>query len=402
MESNREDGMITHQEVNLLVNYTAREGIAVSFYLNTDGSERSKGMWTIEAKDLIKSARRELEGLTINRRYAEIADSSLRRIQNFISSESLTSKHKSVAIFSNAVENFYQIYFLPLAVKSNLILDSNFYLRPLLALLEEHCRIGFVLIDSRHARLFEVYMGEIVEHHDFATKSKVQRKPLLETFMKREKRLMQRKEEETRFHLSSTAETLRTHSRIRHFDKIVIGARKPLGDHLARLLTRTLQDNIIAVVEAEIHEKENDILSKAVQAENQYELGEERKLVRKIAIEVEKDGYAVKGVRNVIAAAHDYSLQTLAVAQDFSQAGMVCPQCGMPHLEEKTCVCCGESLVEVADVVYEIVEEAVRQGATVRHVRSEELIASLENVAAIIKFKKGELVHIEEAAETEA
>ncbi len=394
--------MITHQEVNLLVNYTAREGVAVSFYLNTDGSERSKGVWNIETKDLIKNARKELEGLTINRRYIEIADNSLRRIQNFISAENFSPKHKSVAIFSNAVENFYQIYYLPLAVKSNLVLDSNFYLRPLLALLEEHCRIGFVLVDSRQARLFEVYMGEIVEHHDFATKTKVQRKPLLETFMKREKRLMQRKEEETRFHLSSTAETLRMHFRIRHFDKLIVGARKPLGDHLARLLNRTLQDNIIAVVEAEIHEKESDVLSKAVQAENQYELGEERKLVRKIAVELEKDGYAVKGVRNVIAAAHDYNLHTLAVAQDFSQPGMVCPQCGMPHFEEKTCVCCGESLVEVADVVYDLVEEAARQGATVRHVRGENLIASLENVAAIIKFKKGELVHVEEAAETEA
>ncbi|HQT92567.1 MAG TPA: hypothetical protein PL001_11135, partial [Candidatus Kryptobacter bacterium] len=214
--------MITHQEVNLLVNYSAREGVAVSFYLNTDGSERSKGVWNIETKDLIKNARKELEGLTINRRYTEIADNSLRRIQNFISAENFSPKHKSVAIFSNAVENFYQIYYLPLAVKSNLVLDSNFYLRPLLALLEEHCRIGFVLVDSRHARLFEVYMGEIVEHHDFATKTKVQRKPLLETFMKREKRLMQRKEEETRFHLSSTAETLRMHFRIRHFDKLVI------------------------------------------------------------------------------------------------------------------------------------------------------------------------------------
>ncbi len=394
--------MITHQEVNLLVNYTAREGVAISFYLNTDGTERNKGVWTIETKDLVKNARKELDSLTVNRKYIEAADNTLKSIQNFISAENFAPRYKSVAIFANSLENFYQIYHLPIPLKSNLIVDTNFYVRPLLAMLEEHSRIGVVATDSRQARLWEVYMSEIVEHHDFATKSKLHRKPLMETFMKREKRLMQRKEEETRFHLSSTAEALRLHASLKHFDKIIIGARKPIGDHLARLLHRKLQENLIAVVEMELHEKDNEVLARVIQAERAYELEEERKLLRKVASEIEKDGYAVKGIADVMKAAHDYNLQTLTVAQDFSKPGMVCPQCGMPHLEESTCVCCGEQLVQVPDVVYDLVEEAVRQGATVRHIRGENLIGSLEYIAALIKFKRGDFVPTEEAAETEA
>ena len=110
---------------------------------------------------------------------------------------------------------------------------------------------------------------------------------------------------------------------------------------------------------------------------------------------------AVKGITRVIEAAHEYNLQTLAVAEDFSVRGLVCPQCGMPHFEEKTCVCCGETLVEVSDVIYDLVEEAGRQGATVRHIHGENLIGSLENVAALVKFKRGELARVEEATETE-
>ncbi len=394
--------MITHQEVNLLVSYTAREGVAISFYLNTDGAERSRAIWNIETKDLIKNARKEIEGLNVGRRYSEAAENSLRRIQNFISTENFAPRYKSVAIFANAVENFYQIYHLPVAVKSNLVLDTNFYLRPLLAMLEEHYRIGVVLADSRRARLFEVYMGEIIEHPDFVTRTKPQRKPLLETFMKREKRLRQRKFEETRFHLTSTAEALRAHFAVRHFDKIIIGARKPLGDHLARLLHRNLQANLIGILETEIHEKENDVLAKVIRAEESYELEEEKVLLRKISTEIEKEGYAVKGTARAIEAAQNYNLHTLVVARDFSTPGRVCPQCGMPHIDERTCVCCGEPLVEVSDVVYDLVEEAARQGAAVRHMRGDNLIASLENVAAIIKFKRGDFVRVEEAAETEA
>ncbi len=52
-------------------------------------------------------------------------------------------------------------------------------------------------------------------------------------------------------------------------------------------------------------------------------------------------------------------------------------------------------------MIYDLVEEAARQGATVRHISGESLMPSLENVAAIIKFKRGELVRMEEAAENE-
>ncbi|MCL4539731.1 MAG: hypothetical protein M1378_09090 [Bacteroidetes bacterium] len=393
--------MIGHQEVNLLTNYIAREGVAISFYLNTDGSERGKNVWDIETKDLVKNVRKELESLNIGRKYIEAADVTLKGIQRFVSMENPAARYKSLAIFANSVENFYQIYWLPMPVKSNLVIDTNFYLRPLLAMLEEHYRIGVVLADSRHVRFFEVYMGEIMEHRDLTIRTKPARKPLLETFMKREKRLMQRKEEETRFHLSSVADMLKSLCASRHLDKIIIGARKPLGDHLARLLHVRHRSNLIGIFEIDIHAKENEVLSKALKAEREFEFDEERILLRKISGEVEKDGYAVKGIKKVVEATQEYNMQILAVAEDFSQPGLVCTQCGMPHLEEGACVCCGGMLVQVSDVIYDVVEEAVRQGATVRHIRGENLIGSLENVAAIIKFKKGELVRLEETAETE-
>jgi hypothetical protein len=98
----------------------------------------------------------------------------------------------------------------------------------------------------------------------------------------------------------------------------------------------------------------------------------------------------------------------VAVADEFSHAGLVCPGCGMPYFseippeEKRICVSCGEELTEVADVVYHIVEEAVRQNAMVRHIRGTNLICSLENIAAVIKFKNSEFEKIEEAAETES
>lgn len=300
-----------------------------------------------------------------------------------------------------------RLFRLPTMARSKLVIDTCFYVRPLLALLQEHYRMGMVLVDSRQARLFEIYMGEIVEHHDFGSTARNPKGPLLETFMKKEKKLAQKKEGETRSHLISAAESLKSYFMMHHFDKLIIGAKKPLGEHFARLLHPKLHENLIGMSEIEIHARENEILAKALACENDFELVEENKLLRKITNEVERDGYAVKGLKRVVDAAQNYNLQTLAVAEDFTQPGLVCLSCGMPHISERPpetiekCTSCGEELTVVPDLIHYVMEEAARQNATVRHIRDSSLIRSLENIASVIKFKKDDFVKVVENSETE-
>ncbi len=396
--------MITYDEVKALSGYTSKEGVAISFYLNADS--HNKDSQGIETKDMIKNARKDLEGLSLNRSYLRAAGENLERIQKFISLNIFTEKFKSTAIFANGSGKFFRAFRLPTAVKSKLIIDTTFHVDPLLALLEEHYRIGVVLVDSRQARFFEIYMGEILEHLDFSTAGRTPKKPLLETFMKRQKRLAQKKEEEVRVHLSSVAERLKAHFSMRHFDKLIIGAKKPLGDHLKRLLNPRLTENLIGVYELDTHATEGEILSKTSSVEKEFELQQENRLLRKITNEIERNGHAVRGLKDVVEAAQEYSLQEVAVADDFSQAGFICSGCAMPHVmkmsseEEATCVSCSRRLIHVQDIVYHIVEEATRQNATVRHIRGTNLIGSLENIAAVIKFKKDKSVKIEEAVRT--
>jgi len=409
--------MITQMDLSLLTNYATSEGIATSFYLNTDKSKRNRAMWDIETKDLIKNARKNLEGINANHRSMEAAEKNFQQIYQLASmagdplgpeipwheGKRVVSLHhvgppryKSLAIFADSSNDFLQVYRLPVNVKSTIMLGRTFNVLPLLAMLKEHYRIAMVLTDSRHARCFEIYMGEILEYLDFESKRLNLKKPLLETFMKREKRLMQRKEEEVRFHLSSVAELLKTHFNLRHFDKLIIGARKQLGEHLANLLHSKLHDNLIGVFEIDIHASENEVLAKALEAEKHFEMQEENKLLRKITNEIERDGLAVKGVKEVIEAIHDHNIHALAVSDDFSSGGLTCSKCGMPHsrngnMDAATCVVCHKPLVEVGDMTIDIVAEAEHQGAEVRHIHGTSLISSLENVAAITKFKKGEL-----------
>lgn len=325
--------MITHDEMRELLGYTAREGVAISFYLNTD--VRNKETLEIETKDLIKDALKELTSMNISRSYMQAAKENLEEIRKLTLSENTARKYKSAAVFTNSTENFLKVFRLPMTVKSNLVIDTCFYVRPLLALLQEHYRIGMVLIDSRQARLFEIYMGEIIEHHDFGTTARNPKRPLLETLMKKEKKLAQKKEDETRLHLMSVADSLRLYFMMHHFDKLVIGAKKPLGEHFARLFHPKLHDNLIGMAEIDMHATENEILAKALGCEKEFELAEENKLLRRISNEVERDGYAVRGLKRVVEAMQDYNVQTLAVAKDFTQPGLVCLGCGMPHISER-------------------------------------------------------------------
>lgn len=383
--------MITHHDISLLSNYSAREGIAISFYLNLDGISRVKKTWEAETKRLIKKARAELESLNIDRKLAEAAENDLKKIQDTIGSEVQAAKCKTVAIFVNSKDNFYQLHKLPVALKSKIILDTDFYIRPLIAIMDGRYRIGVILLDSQAARLFEVYMGEIIEHVEFYQRIEKDKKTTLETFMKRDKHLMQRKDEKIRNHLVQTADLLYAHYLQKHFDKIVISGHYPLIAHFAHFLPKKLQENVIGKIELDLKSKPNEILQQVVRLEQEYNCTKEDILLKKIKDELSRDGYAVKGLNNVIEALHCHNIRELAVADDFEVAGLQCIVCNMPYLEGKICALCGGELVEVTDVIDEIVEEALHQGAPVRQACRSEVIYSLDKIAALTKFKQSEI-----------
>ncbi len=384
--------MITHQEISLLSNYASREGVAISFYLNLDGIARGKKTWEAETKQLLRKARAELDWLNIDKKLAQTAENDLKKIQDIIGSEAQTAKCKTLAIFVSSSDDFCQIYKLPVAVKSKIILDTDFYIRPLIAIMDGRYRIGVILLDSQTAKLFEVYMGEIVEHTEFYQRIEKDQKTTLETFMKRDKHLMQRKDERIKNHLVRIADLLLAHYLRRHFDKIVISGHYPLIAHFAHFLPKKLQENIIGKIEIDLKSRPGEILQQVNKLEQEYICRKEEILLKKISDEISRDGYAVKGLNNVIQALHSHNIRELAVADDYEAGGMQCVVCNMPYLEGKICPTCGGELVEVTDVIDEIVEEALHQGAPVRQACQSEAMYNLDKIAALTKFKPGEIM----------
>jgi peptide subunit release factor 1 (eRF1) len=384
--------MITQKDLGLLTDYVAQKGIAVSLYLNLDEVGHNKEKRDIMVKDLIKEAQKKLDKTNLDREGLNSIEKSLLRVRNIVSTEQTVSRCKSLAMFINQAENLCYIYRLPVPTKSRLTFDKTFYLRPLLSMLQQYNRIGVVLTDSKHARFFEIYLGEIIEYFNFSTDGEKPKKPLLETFMKRDKHLMQKKSEETHRHLSSVADVLKSHFAIRRFDKLIIGAHKPIGEQLTKLLHHKLQENLIGVFEIDIHAKENEVLTMALDIQRGYEFQEEYRLLRKIADTIESAGPAVKGIRSVIVELNARNIRTLAVANDYAAEGTKCSQCRLLYLDARECVVCGKRTDIVPDIVGNVVEEAIRQGASIRHIWHADLISSLENIAAEIKFKRGGFV----------
>ena len=86
------------------------------------------------------------------------------RIELFVIEHMPANHHKGLAIFSCAAEKFWQTFRLPRLNRNILIADHAPYIRPLTAILSEHHRYCTVLVDRTHGNIFEVYMGEILEH----------------------------------------------------------------------------------------------------------------------------------------------------------------------------------------------------------------------------------------------
>ena len=156
--------MITRDDIRELANFHSPEACAVTFYyqpatpLNKSHREES-----ILVKDLVRNALREAEKKGRN----GCARADLDRISGMV--EPLRGNGgKAKAIFACSQQGFWREFDVPAQLlKTNLLLNQRFHLKPLAAVLDGVQRACVVLVDRTKARVFEIVNDDIVEKQDF-------------------------------------------------------------------------------------------------------------------------------------------------------------------------------------------------------------------------------------------
>ncbi|GIW48172.1 MAG: peptide chain release factor 1 [Deltaproteobacteria bacterium] len=378
-----------------------------SLYLKLGPAERENFKYKIILKNLIKEKRERLDEMGFSDEALKSVESDLKRITDYIDSPDNITGCRGVAIFSSTGEGIWEVFKLPLVYRNRLVIDYTPLVRQLVTVKDEFGDIAVVVVDRKKARLFRIGLNGAEEVLDYfypeATRST--------KFQAQEGKFRQRVspvggggevphgygeygfhrmiENEMHQHFKYVSEKLFDYYKENRFDWLIIGgpeqAVSDFSHHLHtylrdRILGTVAVDNITMVRPDEVFEKGLDLLE-----------AKERRDEKRIIEEFEQklaSGLAVNGLESTLKALAMGQIRILMVVEGFTHSGFKCPESGILVLEENENLCPeGKKPLPVVDVVDDLIEEALGQGAEVEVVMDEEAKKKIQGVGAILRFK---------------
>jgi len=283
----------------------------------------------------------------------------------------------NIAIFASNTHNFFKSVPLHIEVNNSLIVDSSPYIRPLARILDELEPFTLILLNSNHAKIFSIYLGQVED-----------KKNLSSDIMNKHKkggmsqaRFQRIRKGAIRDFFSEVAEILDKFSS----GQIVLAGPGPTKIQFRDMLPKHLQQRIIDVIDVDVDD-EKKLLKESIHLISEKEKTVSREAVKHLKEEILKDGLAVYGLDDTLKAVKNGQVELLIVEKDFKLKGCICEHCQIVKAGPiKDCPVCGEPASE-ADVIEEIIEFAERTDAEIEFTDDEE-ISKLGHIGGILRYK---------------
>jgi peptide subunit release factor 1 (eRF1) len=379
--------MITRQQIDRLLGFKDGEHLVTSCYLNLDRSKMPAQMLKIRTKDLLQSAQHQLAAKAGSHQQRESLRQDFEQIEAFVMPEIVANRYKAVAIFSCAGEKYWQTFGLPRMVRNILIADHDPYIRPLTAILAEYHRYCTVLVDRTEGRLFEVYLGKILERGTVV--DEVPRRVREGGFGGRNERNIERRHDHAvQQHYRRLADEIFRLFRKERFDSLILGGqREPL---------REFKDDLHPYLRArwvgDFHAEPSkitvpEVLEQAVQIEERVEWEHQTRIARELVQKADAGERAVRGVSATLAALERGEAQTLLVEDGFEMPGYVCLACHFVSLEPRDCPHCQKPVEPCADVVDEAIELAMQRNCQIEHLQGATPLRDGGRIGALLRYQ---------------
>jgi peptide subunit release factor 1 (eRF1) len=342
---------------------------STSFYLDTDKGRLSKKEIAVSFKRLIQEGRSRLEasGPDLDRNRKESLAGDLEAIAGF-GVQSLGSYNSAgLAVFSCSRKGFLEVLDLPHGPRNRIVFDQNFFVRPLLAILDKYRRICVLLVGRREARLYGVHMGAITppERLTSDVPGRVKDVGFAGSASRRIERNLEAHVLEHYKKASQLAFDLFKKGR---FDWLFLGCEDDSNPHAESVLHPYLKERLKGRLKAKTSDAPGKVLKEAIELEARLNADEEVEVVARLIAELERGGKACSGIKETLQRLNQFEVQSLVVTHNFSREGHVCPNDRFLYLDETVCPVCLKKTVGVTDIIDEAVETAAKRACAVRQV----------------------------------
>jgi peptide chain release factor subunit 1 len=257
--------------------------------------------------------------------------------------------------------------------------DFTPFTRPLSGLMDEFKRYGVLITDSRQARIFTLYLGEIETSQDVFIQDEVPDRVRVKASMASgrgqvmsglgDQRIQRHIEDHVHRHLKNVADQAFTLFKSSGFERLILASTEAqliskLYDHLHSYL----QERCVAQFTADPRDNWDQLRQKALETAQSWEREHEVEIIDHLLEESNSGGKAVLGVEPVLEALIFGQVHTLVLEHNIQLGGSVCDEDRTLSTYLDTCPLCGQPMRQTEDLTEELVEEALGQNAEVEHV----------------------------------
>lgn len=360
----------------------------VSCYLKIEPRDRARGKYLIKVRNRIREMEQALPGLGLPRDVADAVAADLGRVLDFLKTPGNLPAAHGIAIFACRPARLFEVVPLPSVHRSRVAIDRTPLVRELAGTLEEFGRIYTAVVDRTAARLFEVTAGsatEVAGLTGMGTRGGRFRGDQDGPGWG-EYNYHNRIREEKQRHYEAVSRALAALDRAAPARGVVLAGMGPDAGAVTPFLPVGLRERLFGTLKLSPREATPaTVHARTLELRADYKRREERALVAEVEAR-EGEGWAVNGIHATLKALGRGQVRTLLVQADASETGCRCGDSGRLVLEPRECRGEGEP-TPVVDVIDDAIEDALRQGVDVNVVYEDDSAASIDGLAALLRFR---------------
>jgi peptide chain release factor subunit 1 len=369
--------VLTEADVRTLAGFKGEKAPVTSLYLDVDGARHVRRKDLLHELDLLlKSVLRDHAG-----NHSVCKD--LKRMEDHVRGGIDRSHVRGLAMFSCSAHGFWKVVELPVAVRSQVVVNHTPAVRQLETVLDEYERFGVLLADKQRARMFVYELGELIDSSE-----------LFEQLPRQEDDGRAVRKDGVRDHVAAHA-----HAHLRHaadvaftmlkddgYERLIIGAADEIGNELEALLHPYVKERVVARCHVRVDASAEEIRQAALEVEAEVERQREADAVARLRDAVGSGVRGVAGLDDTLRALVERRVDVLLVSSTFAAPGWRCGGCGWIGRRGRTCGVCGAAMHEVADVVEEAIEEALAQACEVEVCIGNADLDVLGQIGALLRY----------------
>jgi peptide subunit release factor 1 (eRF1) len=296
---------------------------------------------------------------------------------------------RGLAIVFDASDGYFWSGEADFPIRSEIRWAKEVFVGPLAVALDEYERVGIVLLDRSNLRLFTMFLGEVEEHirEGFNHRRVRHTKTVGMNHLGSASRAQRKADEQVRLNLRHVAKDMQLMFEQRGIHRLILAGSPEITTELRAILPKRLASQVIGTVDIATSATIDKIRSTAAPLAEKFERDTEDALVTDLVTSAAKSRRVVIGLGHTLHALNQRRVWRLVYADGFHSPGYECPRCAaLFSVETSSCSLCGSAVARIEDVVERAVDHAVRNGANVEVIRSEQAESSLTNAGGIGAF----------------